>query len=137
MRASTWAVLLVAAAGSGCNAGAPAPQHPTPSRSGAICDSVRASLVAGDSSIVVEGPFIRAMVLPPADPPADLAGRQFTIQIWVDETGQATVDTLTVPSTTSRAYRQKFLTSLRGYRFWPAVAEGCAVPEAFQLRLEL
>ena len=137
MQHRIWSVWITAAAALGCSAGTVASQSPSPSRSGPVCDSLRARLTTGDSSIVVQGPFLRSLMLPPDDPPPDLAGQQFTIRIQVDATGRGTVDTLSLPRTTNRGYHLRLVKQLNGNRFSPAVAEGCAVPGVYAFNLRL
>jgi hypothetical protein len=132
--------VAVGIAAMGCGFAPPSPPPPSPShrvtavRSGPSCDTVIARVTSGDTSITVEGPFLLKVVLPPENTPADLRGRPFTIRFDVDVTGRTQVDTLSLPPTNSRRYREGFLKRLKQYTFAPAVAAGCAVPSRQDIR---
>jgi hypothetical protein len=123
----------------GCGFPAPAPPistHPVASRTGPACDSIISRLASPDHGLTVQGPFPTKVALLPEDRPSDMT-RKFSIRFMVDQSGQAVVDTLSLPTTRSRRYRASMLERLRQFTFDPAIVGGCAVPAVLEMRIEL
>ena len=123
----------------GCSShtSSPAPSPAVATRSGPICDSLAQGIQAGTVHPVIRGPFPKRMAMPPAAPPADLRGRDLVVSWHVAATGQAVLDTAAVPATSNADYRHRLVDVLAGYTFAPAIAEGCAVPARYAMRLVL
>jgi len=72
-------------------------------------------------------PQLRHQVIPPEKPPKELRGIDLHVTFWVDETGKVvrvTVD----PPIQDRKFSEKFIESMLGYRFRPALGpDGRAV----------
>jgi hypothetical protein len=104
-------------------------------RSGPGCDSLARRLAVGDMSIKVHLPVATAFVAPPQNPPTDLRGNTVFVWFTIDASGRGRVDSLTGSRISSYQYQQDFISGLERMRFAPAVAEGCAVPSLYPLRV--
>jgi len=118
------------------------PSTPTPSsevatRSGPGCDSLAQAIQAGTAHPVTHGPFPKRISLPPTPPPPDLRGRDLVVSWYVMASGEAVLDTASIPSSSDTDYRAQFIEVLAGYRFAPAIANGCAVLAVYTTRVVL
>jgi len=115
----------------------PAPSPNVATRAGPACDSLALAIQSGAAHPVIHGPFVKRMAQPPLPPPSDLPGRALVVSWHVSASGQALLDTATVPATSATDYRHRLIDVLAGYMFAPAIADGCAVPAVYTMRLVL
>jgi hypothetical protein len=129
--------LILAIVACACRYSAPGVHPVRPTRSGPYCDSLAEAVRAGTAHPRVDGPFIQGVVLPPDGAPDDLRRHELTIVWTVNTTGRVTLDSTSVPPSSDGRYRRRLFDALARYSFRPAVAEGCAVPSTYSMRMVL
>jgi hypothetical protein len=75
--------------------------------------------------------------LPPEPHPRDLEGRTLVIRFRVNEKGQPDLAATVITGPIRSPYLERFIESLRGWTFRPALLEGCAVPGSTEIKFTL
>ena len=112
------------------NTEAAAPQREPPvrpTRTGPACDSLAARVLAHPDSFTVYVAQPRYLLLPPQPAPEPVLGRTFRVSFLVQPNGKIAPNSFTITPDIG-PYGEKVEQSLLGGEFWPAVFEGCAVP---------
>ena len=97
-------------------------------------------LAATDSAaaglLEVDPPKPRDIRLPPRAPDA-LRGQTATLTFHVDTSGKVLADRIQVAGIADQTFASRLKERAKAYSFWPATANGCAVPGNYELIFEL
>ena len=134
---SRWLLLCVAVTGGACAHPALVPAPAAVVRVSPACDSLAQAIRSGVAHPAVHQPSARELFVPPPGAPADLRESELTVSWQVAASGQAVLDSASVPRSSNAGYRRRLLRALSQYVFNPAMADGCPVPGVFTMRLVL
>ena len=127
--------LLVAVSLTSCASGAPSGDPIRSTRPADQCqaavDSARAGLIA------TQPPEPRVIRLPEYIPANAPQRRKATVTFDIDTAGRVVADRIRVTGNTDQAFVARLKESARSYRFWPALANGCAVPATYEMVFDL
>jgi hypothetical protein len=127
--------LTLAVSLTACTQGAPRVEPLRSTRPAEQCQAALDSAAAG--SIAVQPPKPRDVRLPQYIPVNSPQRRKVTLTLDIDTAGRVVANRTRVRGTTDAALAARLRESARSYRFWPAVANGCAVPATYEMVFEL
>ena len=118
-----------------CTRGAPRVDPLNSLRPADQCQAARDSAAAG--FIAVQPPRPTDIRMPRLLPADRRRGEAATLTLGIDSVGRVIPDRIQVSGTSDQALAARLEESARSYRFFPAVANGCAVPATYDLVFEL
>lgn len=127
--------LSVAVLMTACTPGAPRDEPLRSARPAEQCQAALDSAEAG--SIAVQPPEPRIIRLPQHVLAATPRGQAATLTLDIDTAGRVVADRIQVTGITDETLVARLKESAQSYRFWPALANGCAVPATYKLVFEL
>ena len=97
------------------------------------CATERARTVAWTvaDTVGLQRPLVRRLVIMPLPAPTAMS---VTIDVRVSEDGNVMPDSIWLTGISDRAYEGRVRSTVRGYTFWPAVLDGCAVSARTSIR---
>ncbi len=99
------------------------------------CQAARDSAAAG--LVAVQPPKPKVVRLPQYIPVNSPDRRRATLTLGIDADGGVIPSRTRVTGTTDAAFAARLKEGARSYRFWPAVANGCAVPATYVMEFDL
>ena len=108
-------------------AGSPPRGYIVATRAKADCGSERACTASWTlaDTIGLQRPLARTLVLPPLPFPPGF--EQARIELRVSEDGDVIPDSVWIDGASDRAFETRLRQTVRAYKYWPAVLDGCAV----------
>jgi hypothetical protein len=94
-------------------------------RSDCAVERARTTSWALTDTTGLQRPLTRHLVIAPLPFPPDF--QRANVDLRVAEDGSVIPDSIWIEGVTDRAYENRLRQSIRGYKYWPAVLNGCAV----------